>query len=282
MFDRRLLRRNRLRSRHPVFLEELLAREIAQRLDEVLRDFETVLIHGHGAAAVAASLRGNPRLGRIIRAASISDPGIDIVLDAEALPFAPQSLSAIVSLLTIQSVNDLPGALIQMRQALRPDGMMLACLFAGSTLEELRRAWLAAESAMTGGASPRVAPFAELRDLGGLLQRAGFALPVADADRTVLRYQSAMALMREIKALGFGHALVARTRRPVTPGLLAAAASFYDRENSDADGKIRATIEVAWLTGWAPHDSQQRPLKPGSAQARLADALKTSEFKAGR
>ena len=279
LFDRQLQRRHRRRRRslRPAFLEEMLIAEIGQRLGDVLREFETALVFGYGAAGVAASLRGKQRFGTVIAAASVEDTGIDVVLDEEAFPFAPASLSIIVSLLTLQGVNDLPGALVQMRQSLRPDGLLIACLFAGGTLGELRRAWLAAESTKSGGASPRVAPFADLRDLGGLLQRAGFALPVADADRTVLRYPGALALMREIKALGFGHALAARTRQAVTPGLLAAAASQYDRDNADADGKIRASVEVAWLTGWAPHDSQQKPLRPGSAAQRLADALKTRE-----
>jgi hypothetical protein len=167
--------------------------------------------------------------------------------------------------------------LIALRRALQPDGVLLACLFAGDTLCELRAAWLAAEAALRGGASPRVAPFAELRDLGSLLQRAGYALPVADIDHLVLRYPSALALMAEIRQSGLGAALQARSRRPVTASLLAAAAEYYERNFSDPDGRVRATVDIAWLTGWAPHHSQPRPLAPGSAKKRLADALGTRE-----
>ncbi|MGE0007339.1 MAG: hypothetical protein AB7S92_17330 [Parvibaculaceae bacterium] len=161
--------------------------------------------------------------------------------------------------------------------ALKPDGLFLAALFAGRTLVELREAWLAAEAELTGGASLRVAPFADMRDLGALLQRAGFALPAVDVDVTTVRYRDALALMREIKALGFQHALAERSRRPVTASLLACAAAHYDRRHGDADGRVRATVETAWLIGWAPHPSQQQPLRPGSARARLADALRTRE-----
>jgi hypothetical protein len=156
---------------------------------------------------------------------------------------------------------------------------MLACIFAGETLKELRQAWLAAESALRGGASPRVAPMVDLRDVASLLQRAGFALPVTDLDRTTVRYPSALALMQEIKALGLGNALADRSRKLASPSLLAAAAAAYEHASRDADGRIRATVEVAWATAWAPHESQPKPLQPGSAKARLADALGVTEIK---
>ena len=150
-------------------------------------------------------------------------------------------------------------------------------MFAGDTLHELRAAWLEAEAALRGGAHLRVAPFVDVRELGALLQRAGFALPVADLDRIMLRYPSPLALMQEIKALGLAAPMSDRPRIPVTAGLLAAAAAAYERKFQTADGRIPATVEVAWLTGWAPHESQQQPLKPGSAKFRLAEALKVDE-----
>jgi SAM-dependent methyltransferase len=197
----------------------------------------------------------------------------------EHLPLAAESLDAVFSILDLQTINDVPGALVQMRRALRPDGLFLACLFAGDTLTELRQSWLEAEARLTGGASPRVAPMIDVRELGSLLQRAGFALPVADLDRTIVRYADAIALIHEIHALGLSNVLTGRSRQPVTKALLSEAAAIYRRRFADADGRIRATVEVAWATAWSPHESQQQPLKPGSARMRLADALKTGEKK---
>jgi hypothetical protein len=164
-----------------------------------------------------------------------------------------------------------------MRHALKPDGLLLASLFAGNTLCELRAAWFAAEEAVRRGASLRIAPFPDIRELGGLLQRAGFALPVADLDRITVTYPDALSLMREIKALGLAAPLNDRSRIPVTRSLLARAAAQYERDFADDGPRIRATVEIAWLTGWAPHESQQQPLKPGSAKQRLADALRVEE-----
>jgi SAM-dependent methyltransferase len=248
----------------------------------VLRDFETTLIHGLGSRQVALKLGSSGRHRTIIASGSHAGSGGQLVFDPEALPFATESLDCIVSLLTLQSVNDLPGTLIQIRRALKPDGLFLACLFGGATLSELRAAWLQAESQHTGGVTPRVAPFADVREMGTLLQRAGFALPVTDSDRTIVRYPNAMALMCEVKALGLSNALADRSRRPVTPLLLAKAATAYKERYSDPDGKVRATVEIVWLTAWAPHASQQQPLKPGSAKARLADALGTTETRLPR
>jgi SAM-dependent methyltransferase len=204
------------------------------------------------------------------------------VCEDEALCFASGTFDCVLSLASLQGVNDLAGALIQYRQILKPDGLFLAAIFSGATLSELRAAWLEAESDMTGGAAPRVAPFADLRDLGALMQRAGFALPVTDQDTTLVRYADPLALMREIKALGLGHALAARSRRLVVPPLLARAAAVYASRFSDPDGRIRATVEMAWCLGWAPDPSQQQALKPGSARARLADALKVPEHRLKR
>jgi hypothetical protein len=181
----------------------------------------------------------------------------------------------------LQFVNDLPGVLVQIRHALKPDGLFLAALIGGETLTELRQSFAEAESDVEGGASPRVAPFADLRDLGGLLQRAGFALPVADADRVSVRYDSAFALMHDLRRMGATNALVDRRRAPLKRTTLMRMAEIYARRFSDNDGRIRATFEVLWLSGWAPHPGQQQPLRPGSAKTRLADALGTREISTG-
>ena len=247
----------------------------------IRRDFAATLVHGLGSQEAALKLDPS-RHRRIIAAGPYASSGIHLVFDAEAVPLAPESVDCILSLLTLQSINDLPGALIQMHRALKPDGLFLACLFGGQTLWELRAAWLAAESEHRAGVTPRVSLFADVREMGNLLQRAGFALPVADSDRTIVRYPNALALMREVKAMGFANALADRSRRPVTPALLAKAAAAYGEHFSDPDGKVRATVEIIWLTAWAPHESQQQPLRPGSATARLADALATTETRLPR
>ncbi len=197
------------------------------------------------------------------------------------MPFAPASLDLVVSGLALHHVNDLPGSLVQIRRALKPDGLFLAALLGGETLKELREAWLIAEDEVSGGASPRVAPFADVRDLGGLLQRAGFALPVADTDVVRVTYASPLDLMREIKAMGASNVLTARRRVPVTRTLLFRAAEVYAERFALADGRIPATFEIITLTAWVPHESQQKPLQPGSAKARLADALGVMEQGAG-
>lgn len=284
IFDPVLRRSHLLRAarRRPPFYAQTLAAEIESRLALILRDFKTTLIFGPAAGEIRSALGATQRLGRVLTGAPAPGPGIDIVFDDEAAPFAEASFDCILSLFSLNSVNDVPGSLAQLRMALKPDGLFLGALFAGRTLAELREAWLAAEAELTGGASLRVAPFADMRDLGSLLQRAGFALPAVDIDMTTVRYKDGLALMREIKALGLQHALSQRSRRPVTAALLARAASLYDTRYGDADGRVRATVETAWLIGWAPHASQQQPLRPGSAKARLADALKTMEVKLKR
>jgi SAM-dependent methyltransferase len=199
------------------------------------------------------------------------------VADEEALPASPGAFALAVSLLALQGVNDLPGSLFQIRRALRSDGFFLACLLGGATLTELRQAFTAAEAEIEGGASPRVAPFAEVRDLGALLQRAGFALPVTDVDTAVVRYATPFGLLKDLRAMGLTSALRERRRTPLRRATLLRAMEIYAERFSDPDGRVRATFELVWLSGWAPHESQQQPLKPGSAKARLADALKAIE-----
>ena len=280
LFDK-ILRRNhvaRSAGGRPPFFAQALAAEIESRLNLILREFKRTLIFGPAAGEVRTRLAKLGCLGQILAAAPAPETDVDLVFDDEAVPLAQESLDCVISLFSLNSINDVPGSLAQIRSALKPDGLFLGCLFAGRTLSELRDAWLTAEADITGGASLRVAPFADLRDIGSLMQRAGFALPAVDLDVTTVRYKDALALMREIKALGFQHALEERSRRPVSPALLARAAALYDERYSDADGRIRATVETAWVIGWAPHDSQPKPLRPGSAKARLADALRTKEI----
>jgi SAM-dependent methyltransferase len=204
-----------------------------------------------------------------------------VVGDEERLPFADGSLDLAVSLMALQGVNDLPGTLVQLRRALKPDGLFVGCLLGGASLTELRQSLAAAEAEVEGGASPRVAPFADLRDMGALLQRAGFALPVTDVDTLTVRYAHPLALMRDLRAAGATNVLIERRRSPLRRRTLMRALEIYAERFSDPDGRIRATVEIVWLSGWSPHESQQKPLRPGSAKTRLADALGVPERPAG-
>jgi len=194
--------------------------------------------------------------------------------ESEPLALAPESFDLAVCGLAFQFVNDLPGVLAQIRRALKPDGLLLAAMIGGDTLTELRQAFAAAEAELEGGVSPRVAPFADLRDIGALLQRVGFALPVTDVDRVVVRYASAFALMQDLRSMGATNVLVERRRTPTRRATMLRMAQLYAERFADPDGRIRATFDVIWLSGWAPHESQQQPLKPGSAKASLAEAVK--------
>jgi SAM-dependent methyltransferase len=206
---------------------------------------------------------------------------MELVLDPGERLAATEPVDLMTSVLTLHAVNDLPGVLVLVWRALKPDGLFLAAMFGGDTLGELRQALAAAEIETAGGVSPRVAPFADVRDLGGLLQRAGFALPVADMERTTVRYGDFFSLVRDLRAMGETNALAERTRKPLRRDLLAAALAHYGAHFAEPDGRLRATFEIVYLTGWAPHDSQQQPLRPGSAKTRLAAALGTTEHSAG-
>jgi SAM-dependent methyltransferase len=289
IFDRALLRRRRRRAEAlgPVtFLLDRVVEDMVERLSAVLRRFDLVLDLGTPGAAVRTALAGLESIGTIIAAHALPEyetrpAGKFVVADEEALPFADGALDLVVSALALQFVNDLPGALVQIRRALKPDGLFLAALVGGETLTELRQSFAAAESEVEGGASPRVAPFADLRELGSLLQRAGFALPVTDVDRLTVRYDSAFALMQDLRRMGATSALLARRRTPLKRATLMRMAEIYAERFADADGRVRATFEIVWLSGWAPHPDQQQPLKPGSAKARLAAALGTREISTG-
>ena len=289
IFDRALIRARRRRAaamEPATFLIDHIAGDLADRVALVLRRFALALDLGTPTEAVRAALVRLGSVGTIVAAAPPPDIGARragplIVADEEALPFADGTFDLVVSALALQLVNDLPGTLVQIRRALKPDGLFLAALLGGETLNELRQSFAAAESEIEGGVSPRVAPLADLRDLGALLQRAGLALPVADADRLVVRYDSAFALMHDLRRMGATNALIDRRRTPLRRATLMRMAEIYAQRFADADGRLRATFEIVWLSGWAPHPDQQQPLKPGTAKARLADALGTRELPAG-
>jgi len=283
IFDRLLQRRRRSRvAAAPAnFLLDHVAGELADRLSVVLRRFDLGIDLGTPGDAVRTALRRLGAVGMIVGADVIARDKPFVVADEEALPFRDASVDLVVSGLALHSANDLPGVLSQIRRALKPDGLFLAALLGGETLIELRQAFAEAESEIEGGASPRVAPFADLRQLGALLQRAGFALPVTDVERVTVRYSSAFDLMHELRRMGAANTLVARRRVPLRRTTLMQMADIYARSFADADGRIRATFDIMWLSGWAPHPNQQQPLKPGSAKARLADALGAREISAG-
>lgn len=286
VFDRTLVRRRlrrALAAGHEGFLLDRAIGEVEDRLGAILRPFPLALDLGAPTPAFTQQLRARDGVETAVRLAPVQESGDGLLVlgDEEALPFAAEFFDLVVSLLTLQSVNDLPGTLAQVRQLLKPDGFFLACLLGGATLTELRHAFTRAESELEGGASPRVAPFADLRDLGHLLQRAGFALPVTDVDTVVVRYADPFGLMRDLRAMGLSNALVDRRRTPLRRSTLFRAAEIYAQNFADPDGRVRATFELVWLSGWAPHESQQQPLRPGAAQTRLADALGVREESAG-
>ncbi len=288
IFDRHLLRVRRSRAAalgRSTFLIERVAEDLADRLTTVLRRFEWALDLGTPTDALRRALAASGKVENIIAAdvlaGAAAGAGLVVAAEEELLPFRDGSLDLVVSALALQFVNDLPGALVQVRRALKPDGLFLAALAGGDTLTELRASFAAAEAEMEAGISPRVAPFADLRDLGALLQRAGFALPVTDVDRLTVRYASPFALMHDLRRMGATNALLERRRQPLGRATLTRMAEVYGERYSDPDGRIRATFEIVWLSGWAPHESQQQPLRPGSARIRLADALNTREFPAG-
>ena len=288
IFDRSLLRRRRQRAAKlgpATFLLERVADDLAERLSTVTRHFDLAADLGTPSPAARERIAGNDKVGAVIainpHVGRRDRQPLAIAADEEALPFRDASLDLVVSALALQFVNDLPGTFAQVRRALRPDGLFLAALVAGDTLTELRQAFAQAEAEVTGGASPHVAPFADVRSLGMLLQRAGFALPVTDLDRITVRYETPFGLMSDLRRMGATNALRERARKPSRRAVLLRMAEIYAARFADADGRIRATFDVVWLSGWAPHESQQRPLRPGSATARLADALGASEMPAG-
>jgi len=265
LFDRTLLARRLERAvtlGPATFLLDRVSEDMEERLAAVNRDFaEAADIWTPGEGL---SLSG--RLGKLRH--------IGLALGDETLPLAPATLDLAVSALAFQFVNDLPGVLAQIRRALKPDGLLLAALIGGDSLTELRQSFAAAEAECEGGVSPRVAPFADLRDVGGLLQRAELALPVTDVDRVVVRYDDAFALMGDLRRMGATNILFERRRAPTRRATLMRMSQIYGERFADPDGRIRATFDIVWLSAWAPHESQPKPLRPGSARASLEEAVK--------
>jgi SAM-dependent methyltransferase len=282
VFDEQLVLARKLRAlAKPVdgadFLMRRAAEDFGDRLGTVQRQFrDAAAIHcftADASDALSASGKVDGQALRVEPHARFLQDGDGLVSSANVLPLKSESLDLAVSLLSLHEVNDLPGMLIQIRRALRPDGLFIAALAGAGTLEELRESLLAAEIELTGGATPRVAPFVDVRDAGGLLQRAGFTLPVADIEKVTVRYGSMFELCADLRAMGATNALAERSRKPASRALFARAAQIYAERFSGPDGRIRANFSIVWLSGWAPHDSQQKPLKPGSAQVSLKNIL---------
>lgn len=293
VFDRAAVRRNRDRAARSAaehdFLFRAAAERLADRLDDVQRRFPLALdvgSHGGVLADVLARRGGIETLVETdlspawVGRTHTNRPRLAVAADEEWLPFAGGRFDLILSCLDLHWVNDLPGALIQLRRALKPDGLLLVSLFGGDTLRELRDALIQAEAEESGGASPRVSPFTDVRDLGGLAQRAGFTLPVVDRDTVTVRYSNVLALMRDLRLMGEANAVAERPRRFTRRNVLLRAAALYEQRHA-AEDRIPATFQILTLTAWVPHETQPKPLKPGSAAARLADALGTTETPAG-
>jgi SAM-dependent methyltransferase len=290
VFDRRAVRRHRDRAAAGFAAHDFLVTEIAgrlaDRLDDVKREFGRVLDLGAHAGTLRDRIEGRSSVDKIIATDLAPEMvrrlgGTSCVADEEALPFAGNTFDLVVSAMSLHWVNDLPGALIQIRNTLRPDGLFLAALLGGDTLFELRGALVEAESQIEGGVSPRISPFLDVREGGALLQRAGFALPVVDSDTITVTWPDALALMRDLRGMGETNAVAERKKRFTRRETLLAAAARYQDRHGDSDGRVPATFQVIYLTGWAPHESQQTALRPGAATTRLADALDVTEVPAG-
>jgi SAM-dependent methyltransferase len=290
VFDRAVLRLRRERTargwEQRSFLKREIAKRLVERLDDVRRTFPLALDLGCHGDEIAAALGDRRSVDRLVR----SDLGFDfaaraagpaVVADEEALPFAARRFDLVLSAMNLHWINDLPGTLIQIARILKPDGLFLAAMLGGSTLWQLRQALALAESEVEGGLSPRVSPFAELGDAASLLQRAGFALPVADSDTIDVEYQHAFALMRDLGAMGEANLVSERRRGFSRRATLVRAAEIYAERFGAPSGRVTASFEVLFLHGWAPHPSQPRPLKPGAARHRLATALGTTEMSTG-
>ena len=266
------------------FLKREAALRIADRLELMRRDFPLCLDFGCHDGTLTREIRATDKVGTVIQAdpaagfaAHAADCGPAVVTEYDRLPFAAASFDAVFSCLTLHWVDDLPGVMAQMRRMLKPDGLCLVNLLGGATLTELRAALLEAEQELSGGAGPRTVPMADIRDVGALLGRAGLALPVADADRLTITYPDIFRLMADLRGMGEQNALLGRQKEPTSRRLFLRAAEIYHDRFAGPDGRIPASFEIITLTGWAPHESQQQPLRPGSAAHRLADSLGATE-----
>ncbi len=267
------------------FLMRRAVGDLADRLSAVERKFARAAVLFCQTGDAARTLAESGKVAEIVRVEADAaffgpDPegvGQRLAAAPETVPFEPESLDLAVSLLSLQAMNDIPGMLAQIRRALRPDGLFLGAMAGSGTLAELRESLLAAETELYGGASPRVLPFADVRDAGALLQRAGLALPVADVETVVVRYDSMFHLMADLRAMGETSALSDRSRKPAPRALFARAAEIYAGRFSDPDGRVRANFSIVWMSGWAPDASQQKPLKRGSATVSLAKILEVPQ-----
>lgn len=290
VFDRALIRRRRDRAAKSLAEHDFLYREVADRLadrlDDVNRRFPLALDLGCHTGALAAALAGRGGIETLVHCdlspgmAALA-PAPAVAGDEEALPFAEGAFDLVLSSLSLHWVNDLPGALSQIRRALKPDGLFLAAMPGGQTLKELRQVLAEAEIAAEGGLSPRISPFVDVRDAGNLLLRAGFALPVADIETITISYPDPSSLVRDLRGAGEANAVIERRRGPSRRTTLLAALARYGELHRDTEGHVPATVQVIYLTAWAPHSSQPKSLRPGSARSRLADALGTVEIPAG-
>lgn len=258
------------------FLHDRAAENAVHSLDVILRDFPDAVDLSAHPGPFARQLAESVAATRVGNVLSVGDPAARTAPGAQPLPLADQSQDLIVSLMSLHWANDLPGALTQIRRALKPDGLFLGTLLGAGTLKELRGALTQAELEVSGGAQARVSPFADGFDGAALLQRAGFALPVSDVDRVVVRYPDLLALVRDLRAMGETNVLTGHVR-PLTRKIVTRTAELYAERHAEADGRIPATFEIIHLAGWAPHESQQKPLARGSAKMRLADALGVQE-----
>ncbi len=284
VFDRRLLRQRRDRAarniRHHDFLFADVADRLADRLDVIRKEFPLIVALGNSLEGHLQKRAGTQRVICMDTSFGMARQvgGAAVVADEEFLPFRAASLDAVVSNLNLHWVNDLPGALLQIKQALKPDGLFLAALLGGESLKELRQCLMEAELAVTGGASPRVSPFADAHDIGVLMQRAGFALPVVDSDTITVHYSDPLKLMQDLRGMGASNATHNRLKKPTQRAVLLETARLYLEKFADAEGRVPATFQVIYTIGWAPHASQQQPLRPGSAKNKLADALRVDEI----
>lgn len=258
------------------FLMRRTVEDLADRLGAVERRFRKAAALFCQTPAATEVLAASGKVADIVRVeadASFLAGATGIVAPPETVPFEAESLDLVVSLLSLQAMNDIPGVLAQIRRVLKPDGLFLGALAGAGTLAELRESLLSAETELYGGASPRVLPFTDVRDAGALLQRAGLALPVADVETVTVRYDTLFDLAGDLRAMGETNPLIDRSRRPGTRRLFARAAEIHAERFSDADGRIRSSFSIVWMSGWAPDASQQKPLKPGSAKVSLKSVL---------
>lgn len=286
IFDTKLLRARKLRALElgdegARFLMRRAAEDLGERLATVERRFSSAAALFCLTPDAAEMILASGKADSVVRIESderlLTGFADSMLADPETVPLEPESIDLAVTLMSLHEVNDIPGLLVQIRRALKPDGLFMGAMAGAGTLQELRQSLLQAETELTGGAAPRVSPFADVRDAGSLLQRAGLALPVTDLETLTVRYSTMFDLMRDLRAMGATSALVERSRRPANRNLFLRAAEIYQEQFADPDGRIRATFNIVWMSGWAPHESQQKPLRPGSAKVSLKTVLDPEE-----